>query len=768
MTDRGNSPLFGVVARRTLTASAAVLTTALAMAACSSNSSSSDDPTGGTSAGGTSAGGSSTGKGGSSTGKGGTSAGGTSTGKGGAAGTGFVGGVGGMNPGAGGAMAAGGAGGSSAAGGQGQGGTTMPDVMGDGQCVNDTPDAMPTAKICRPATDNECDGQAPSWEKPGDMVGGPGNGFDDDCDGQVDEGCACDNVGLGATKDCWEMPSSLTTGKPDFKVQGWCDPNSKGKEVCINVGAPETPILRWSGTCMGAQKPFDQDICAPGDFNCDGVPSNPPMGCKCANEVPVICPDPIYTKPFPDPAKVGQFTKDPKGTVLDVDGIDGKTWINPKAKVDPASVTNWRWTVTGGPCDDTLPHPTFGLFPTAAADWKAHLGTQNNALPTKPDSGQPDPSKPAGNHKGYVVPMAAGVPSKVYPAFSLSGDYYVTGKFTYTDPATMKTTEGQCTQQVKVRAPGLRVELCWPEVGPSQDDNDVDLHVARLQGGAGSPHGWFTTAGIAPNADDCYYSPNSGCSNRVLAGQDPATWSPKWYANEVTAEPGNVGVCHGWGSRRSDGKTAGLPARPCTSPRLDRDNIDCSPAIDDPNAAEADPLQQGDNNANFCGPENINVDGQVLKAGEKFAIGVQCYNCVSGVNGAANAQPAHPRVNIYCDGELKLFFGYDPAKPISDPTQEPQLWTEGKTFAGALWDVGVVTWNGDPANPCDIKSTTSKAANSGAWHQKATGGGNLACVQNGPSDSGAENFNPPLPSTISWPFNKNGTYPTGSADLCPY
>jgi hypothetical protein len=331
-----------------------------------------------------------------------------------------------------------------------------------------------------------------------------------------------------------------------------------------------------------------------------------------------------------------------------------------------------------------------------------------------------------------------------------------------------------------VRAPGLRVELCWPirdpETAKNKNDNDVDLHVARLQGNPNGDgkHGWFTTAnpqansGSQPNTDDCYYSPNSACSNRIPGGKDANTWTPKWYANELTPEPGGVGVCHGWGSRRFDGTTPFTqPARPCTSPRLDRDNIACDPSIEDPSSPEQDPGQQGDVASNFCGPENINIDGNI-PVGDRFAVGVQCYNCVKGNNGEATAQPAQPRVNIYCDGDYVQGFGYDPQKPAG-ADQSPSLWTEGQTYNGSMWQVGVVTWNGSGTDkPCTFApSSAGPEWKKDDWH-KASDGSEFTCVNNGPLDSGGASYAPPQPSSIDWRFQSDGMYPAKPDDLCPY
>lgn len=622
----------------------------------------------------------------------------------------------------------------------------------------------PIQRKCRPPTDNECDGYTDksSEFKPD---GAEGNGFDDDCDGLVDEGCAC--PGAGKTKDCFLLPSTQTNGAPSWEPQGWCATNSKGKVECKVEGSGEFKNLKYTGQCIGAQGP-KEEVCETGDFNCDGLNGNAANICECQ---PIVCPDPIYTTPFPDPNNIGQFSNVPNGPKT-INGVDGKSWF--KDSNLAGKTTNWRWTMVGGPCDDILPNPTFALFPTnvgtPSVPWSTHLGTKTLSLPKIPDEGQPDPTFSANIadkfHRGWVLTDA---PSKVFPAFSLSGDYYITGKFQYPDPASPdQLKEGQCTQVVKVRAPGLRVELCWPEVGPNKDDNDVDLHLSRLQNNPGGDgkHGWFTTAGNAPNADDCYYSPNSACGNRYNTNGSTAI-TPSWYVDEITDEPGGVGVCHGWGSRRFDGSVAGTTKRDCTSPRLDRDNISCNPTIEDPNAPEQDIKQQGENPNNFCGPENINLDAKVLTQGQRFAIGVQCYNCVQGKNGSG--KPAHPRVNIYCDGELKLGFGYDPSKPEGE-AQSPALVTEGQTYHGSFWNVATVTWNGDASDPCAINPVEAGPEwKDNSWREQSNGS-EFLCVQNGPLDSGGSNFAPPTPNTINWKFNSSGSYPDASDSnaICAY
>jgi len=177
------------------------------------------------------------------------------TAAGGAARAGGGGGSGAAGAGGGGSGGAAGAGGAGAGGGgaagsgaaAGAAACTLPVVSagagGKPPCADEPVPLVPKGQ-CRPPTDNECDGQCIPGSVP---EGTTGNGFDDDCDGLVDEGCACD---AGATKPCWLVPSTQTLG-PTHEVLGWCNPNAKGKLACGSTAGAST----WSGTCVGALVP---------------------------------------------------------------------------------------------------------------------------------------------------------------------------------------------------------------------------------------------------------------------------------------------------------------------------------------------------------------------------------------------------------------------------------------------------------------------------------------------------------------------------------
>lgn len=442
----------------------------------------------------------------------------------------------------------------------GNGGTQDGDPDQDGRSCS--PDASatpgPVQRLCvhYGADDNECDGHHDLTGFPANAAGG--NGFDDNCNGLVDEGCSCPTV--GATKDCYLVPASQTAGGLPV---GWCATNSKGSMDCGKNG--EFP--KWSGQCRGAQPPYGDDACAPGDFNCDGAEQNSATkDCSCHGEV-VTCPvDVLQTVPYPNPSLLPLK-------------VDAATWFLSASLVSSAS--NWKWTLRGGDCDNIAPHPSFGIYNGVNGNGNP-LGTQNDTLGS------------SGKEHGMVA-SAPAVNSVIYPAFSLSGDYIVDGEFDWGGK------HYACSQKIQVRAPGLRTELCWSNMDSGGNHADVDLHLGLTSGIPPSGpftcpanRGWSGTCGplSTPSAltnEDCYYS---DCKN------DSAT---TWYP--VTASPAG---CVGWGS-----KTTGSS---CNNPRLDRDIVSCERSETNPNSTSA----------TFCGSENINVDAPV--EGNKFAVGVKYYS----------------------------------------------------------------------------------------------------------------------------------------------
>jgi hypothetical protein len=357
-------------------------------------------------------------------------------------------------------------------------------------CVADAGGPGPVTRVCLSATNNECDGAHDFMGFPAN--GTNGNGFDDDCDGLVDEGCACG--GAGTTKDCYLVPASQTqAGLP----VGFCAQSSKGTVDCVKQG--EFPGT-WSGQCRGAQPPFSDDVCAPGDFDCDGKDENSKThDCSCKQD-PVQCPTaPVTTVPYPPSAALPLK-------------VDAAAWFTNPAQV--ASATNWKWTLRGGDCDNILPHPTFQMYPTANGSGGGGVGTQSNVL------------GPSTLEHGIIA--TAPLTSFVYPAFSVSGDYLMQGEFD------LGGQHYSCQEKIQVRAPGLRAEACWDTESAGVD---LDLHLSKVDGTfAGcTKKGWSTTC----TNEDCYYG---NCVNA----------STGWY----TASPASA--CQGWGSQTTS-STCGNP-----------------------------------------------------------------------------------------------------------------------------------------------------------------------------------------------------------------
>src|SRR5439155_7435014 len=174
--------------------------------------------------------------------------------------------------------------------------------------------------------------------------------------------------------------------------------------------------------------------------------------------------------------------------------------------------------------------------------------------------------------------------------------------------------------------------------------------------------------------DDCYYNPGSGCTGFT---NNPSPWG---YGQSPDA------ACHGWGSKRT---------APCDNPRLDEDNISCDPKI-------ADPMNTGGvigSFGAFCSPENMNLDNP--KNGEKFVVGVHFYS-TGAILGAAPPSPK-PHVNVYCNGERRLAFGYDPT--TVPPHEFPVLKKAGADPAGDLWEVATVEAKVTGVKPSDCVLT---------------------------------------------------------------
>lgn len=437
----------------------------------------------------------------------------------------------------------------------------------DGGCGPIMPGNPPFPRDCAPRTTNECASTTDTFltsrgVDPSRLNGQQGNGFDDDCDGLVDEGCACAQGGL--TKDCWLVPATQVDPNTSQPV-GWCTTNAKGSLDCAG-----TEILNWSGVCRGAQRPQVYDSCGPGDFDCDGLAGNNQIaGCNCPTQVE--CPTaPLVLAPFPNPGALPR--------------IDGTQWIKDAAM--RAMATNWTWTVLGGDCDNVLPFPTFALYSQAASSPATRIGTRTPVrfdMTSMPNRYVAAPNEPLISIQANRGNMPN--PGVVHPAFGLSGDYLVQGEFT------LMGQRYVCTQRVEVRAPGIRAELCWDTVGGT----DIDLHLARLQGVCTTPQGWNTQCAANNGVQDCYYGDASGCRDRSLS---PPNWG---YPDSPQS------ACIGWGSRRRAGIRQG-----CTNPRLDSDNVSCF-------RGEQDPTSSG-----FCAPENINVDAP--RDGDRFVIGVNHYS----------------------------------------------------------------------------------------------------------------------------------------------
>lgn len=266
-----------------------------------------------------------------------------------------------------------------------------------------------------------------------------------------------------------------------YCTPGDVQPCFRGPPGRRNIGACEDGTQRcitsgefgaW-GDCESGIAP-SAEVCDSLDNDCNG----------CTDEIEGCIPS--GSCPGPDDVRV------PVGAPFSTYPLRGEDFY------PGADATAWHWAVTGTPCDQM-----FLAIPRSTAT------AENGQLSFRLTGGN---SRDAGLQ------------------LTLSGDYTVTLTVTRADGSTFT-----CTWIVHVRAPGLRVELCWDITGPTSTfftAVDVDLHLGKT----GTTTAWFA-------ANDCFY----GDCRRTAGG-------PGWGL--AASAPGSCGA-----------------SGACPNPRLDIDNI---------------------------------------------------------------------------------------------------------------------------------------------------------------------------------------------------
>jgi hypothetical protein len=300
-----------------------------------------------------------------------------------------------------------------------------------------------------------------------------------------------------------------------------------------------------------------------------------------------------------------------------------------------------------------------------------------------------------GTNYSYMVDCPMGVTPCPAPDASGHLQVLVSGEYTVTFTETVNGTPKQCQYPLYVGAKGLRVELSW-DYPTGSTSNDYDLHMHK----PGTTTPWSISG---DSADDCGYGNCKIEDGFDTTNPSAPNWFPttqpmpgpgfpiSWYKDPVMSN----NTCYY--APRGEGAAWISNGQGCHNPRLDLDDITCTASITDPN------------NAEFCAPENINIDYPPTNTW--IRVGVHLYP-----NTTSNTAPTHPDVKIYCDGKLAGELGkhgfYSPEAPVtftscSDPSNvDFAPCGDVSTF----WPVADIKWVKDQcSNTCTVKAIYSNA-----------------------------------------------------------
>jgi hypothetical protein len=239
-------------------------------------------------------------------------------------------------------------------------------------------------------------------------------------------------------------------------------------------------------------------------------------------------------------------------------------------------------------------------------------------------------------------------PAGVSPCPAPNGNQFQplqSGEYTVTYTKTVNGMEQSCEFPLYVGARGLRVELSWNYQSSSTIDLDLHMHDPS------NTQNW----NYSGSPQDCGFANCKEFDFEFAAGDEPE-WFPNgntppdpvnWYNDTVT--PNNAGnLCYF--APRGAGADWESYNHGCHSPRLDLDNISCSPSSSDPSAS------------NFCAPENINID--FPPKNQWIRIAAHYYPGTSTFGGTVT-----PNVKIFCDGKLSGELGavgfHNPEAPFT-------------------------------------------------------------------------------------------------------